>query len=289
MNEESYLMTLDYILTRGTRTSDRTGTDTIRYPGVSMRFDLDQGYPILTTKKVMFYPMLVELLWFLQGRNDLEWLQDRKCNIWNQWHDENHTIGRGYGVQWRKWSKGAVHSIDQIANLIDGLKNNPNSRRHLVSAWNVAELDQMALPPCHFSFQFVVIGKDLHCILNQRSGDMFLGVPFNIASYSLLTELLAKECGLKAKSLTHNIGDAHIYSNHVEQVKTQLEREPKPFPQLVISDEVFPEPWEGSNEHRGLLFWLDRYCKELSLEQIKELFYLEGYDPHPFIKAPVAV
>lgn len=292
MSEQTYLDTLRDIYQRGTPTEDRTGTGTIRYPGVSMKFDLGKGFPLLTTKKVLFYPMLVELLWFLQGRNDHDWLRDRKCNIWNQWsipENGKDTIGRGYGVQWRKWSKGAIHSVDQITEVINNIKTNPNSRRHLVSAWNVAELDQMALPPCHFSFQFIVIGNDLHCILNQRSGDMFLGVPFNIASYALLTELIARECGLRAKSLTHNIGDAHIYENHLEQVKEQLMREPKPLPKLIIDDAVFPEPWEGSKEHRGLMYWLDQKCKELSLDQIKELFKLEGYDPHPFIKAPVAV
>lgn len=287
-NEIQYLEALKKIKTEGVFEPDRTGTGTIRYPGITMKFDLSDGFPILTTKKVLFYPMTVELLWFLQGRNDLKWLQDRNCNIWNSWHDENYTIGRGYGVQWRSWAKGAIHKIDQLKEAIVALKNNPQSRRIIVSAWNVGEIDSMALPPCHFAHQYIAINGTLHMIMHQRSGDFFLGVPFNIASYSLLLHLVAKETGLKPGTLTHTVGDAHIYKNHLDQVEEQLSRTPKIPPELVLSDELFPEAWDNNTE-RGLLWWLDNKAKEISLEEIKTLIRLEGYDPHGFIKAPVAV
>ncbi len=287
-NELQYLQALETIMSEGVYEPDRTGTGTYRYPGITMKFDLRKGFPLLTTKKVLFYPMTVELLWFLQGRNDLKWLQDRNCNIWNSWHDENHTIGRGYGVQWRRWAKGAIHYVDQLAEAIHTLKTNPQSRRIIVSAWNAAEIDKMALPPCHFTHQYIAIDGTLHMIMHQRSGDFFLGVPFNIASYALLLHLVAQEVGLKVGTLTHTVGDAHIYANHVDQVKEQLSRTPKTPPELVLSNELFPESWENGQE-RGFLHWLDNKAKDISLDDIKNLIKVEGYDPHSFIKAPVAV
>lgn len=288
-NEKQYLDSLRLILDKGIFEPDRTGTGTFRYPGITMRFDLQEGFPLLTTKKVLFYPMTVELLWFLMGRNDLKWLQDRKCNIWNSWHDENYTIGRGYGVQWRKWAKGALHQVDQIKEAIQTLKTNPTSRRIMVSAWNVGEIGEMALPPCHFAHQYIAIRDTLHMISYQRSGDFFLGVPFNIASYSLLLHIVAREVGLKPGTLTHNIGDAHIYENHIEQVKTQLERSPYEPCDLILSDKLFPEPWEDTRKEKGFLYWLDNVCPDLSLEDIKELIKVDEYKHHSFIKAPVAV
>lgn len=288
-NELQYLEALKTIKSKGIFESDRTGTGTWRYPGITMRFDLNEGFPILTTKKILFYPMTVELLWFLQGRNDLKWLQERNCNIWNSWHDEDYTIGRGYGVQWRNWSKGPVHHVDQLKEAIDTLKTNPQSRRIIVSAWNVAELNKMALPPCHFAHQYIAIDGTLHMMMHQRSGDFFLGVPFNISSYALLLHIIAKETGLKVGTLTHTIGDAHIYSNHMDQVEEQLSRTPKSPPDLVLSKNIFPEPWEDTNEERGFLWWLKNKCPEISLDEIKQLIKLEGYESHSFIKAPVAV
>ncbi|MDD3412622.1 MAG: thymidylate synthase [Lachnospiraceae bacterium] len=176
LNDRSYLAGLKYVMKYGIKSDDRTGTGTIRYSGLQSRYYPAKGYPLLTTKKVLFYPMLIELLWFLQGRNDLQWLQDRKCNIWNSWHHEDGSIGPGYGVQWRRWPKGAIHCVDQIKEVIESIKSNPNSRRHIVNAWNVSQIDEMALPPCHFNFQFNVINETLDLVLTQRSGDMFLGV-----------------------------------------------------------------------------------------------------------------
>lgn len=287
-NELQYLNALRLIREEGIYDNDRTGTGTYRYPSISMKFDLKKGFPLLTTKKILFYPMTVELLWFLQGRNDLKWLQDRKCNIWNSWHVGDHTIGRGYGVQWRGWAKGAIHKIDQIKNAIHTLKTNPQSRRILVSAWNVAELELMALPPCHYTHQYLAINGTLHMVVDQRSGDFFLGVPFNIASYALLLHLVAKEVGMEVGTLTLNVSDAHIYSNHLEQVDLQLSREPMLPSDLAISDYLFPTPWPDGEE-RGLLYWLDNMASGLSLEEIKDLISIENYNSHSFIKAPVAV
>lgn len=287
-NEYQYLNALKQIRKEGIESNDRTGTGTIRCPGITMRFDLSKGFPLITTKKILFYPMTVELLWFLQGRNDLKWLQDRNCNIWNSWHDANYTIGRGYGVQWRGWAMGAIHKIDQLKEVIHTLKTNPDSRRIIVSAWNVSELDKMALPPCHFTHQYLAINGTLHMIMNQRSGDFFLGVPFNIASYSLLLHLMAKEVGMKVGTLTHMVGDAHIYSNHLEQVNLQLSRTPLEPCKLVLSEDLYPPAWDEKNE-RGLLWWLDNKAKDLTLEEIKTLISVENYTSHPFIKAPVAV
>jgi thymidylate synthase len=292
-NEFQYLNALKLIRDEGSFEPDRTGTGTYRYPGITMKFDLAKGFPLLTTKKILFYPMTVELLWFLQGRNDLKWLQDRNCNIWNQWHHEDGTIGPGYGVQWRRWAKGAIHSVDQLKEVIAQLKANPQSRRLIISAWNVSQLDQMALPPCHFAHQYIAINGTLHIVASQRSGDFFLGIPFNIASYALLLELVAKEVGMKAGTLTLTVGDAHIYSNHLEQVDLQLSREPLMPPDLVISPDLFPKPWNDNvivpTKERGLMYWLDNYAIDKTLEQIKELISVENYNPHPFIKAPVAV
>lgn len=287
-NEYQYLNALKLIRDEGFSDSDRTGTGTIRCPGITMKFDLNKGFPLLTTKKIAFYPMTVELLWFLQGRNDLKWLQDRKCNIWNSWHDENYTIGRGYGVQWRRWAKGAIHNVDQLQQVIHTLKNDSRSRRMLISAWNVSEIDQMALPPCHFAHQYIAINGTLHMMMHQRSGDFFLGVPFNIASYALLLQLMAKEVGMKAGTLTHTVGDAHIYSNHVDQVNLQLSREPMMPCDLNLSEDLFSPAWDNGNE-RGLVYWLDNKARDLTLDGIKSLISVENYTSHDTIKAPVAV
>lgn len=287
-NELEYLDALRLIREQGIEDTDRTGTGTLRFPGITMKFDLNTGFPLLTTKKILFYPMTVELLWFLQGRNDLKWLQDRNCNIWNSWHDENHTIGRGYGVQWRKWAKGSTHSVDQLKEAIHTLKTNPQSRRIIVTAWNVSEIEQMALPPCHFTHQYIAINGTLHMIMHQRSGDFFLGVPFNIACYSLLLHFVAKEVGMKVGTLTHTVGDAHIYLNHLEQVDLQLSRQPMMPCDLKISEDLFPPPWDEKKE-RGLVWWLDNKAKDLTLDDIKSLISVENYSSHPFIKAPVAV
>lgn len=292
-NEQQYLNALELIKDEGSFEPDRTGTGTYRYPGITMKFDLQQGFPLLTTKKILFYPMTVELLWFLQGRKDLRWLQERNCNIWNQWHHEDGTIGPGYGVQWRTWPKGALHKIDQFKNAIKTLKSDPTSRRIIVSAWNVSQLDDMALPPCHFAHQYIAINGTLHIVVTQRSGDFFLGIPFNIASYALLLELVAKEVGMKAGTLTLTVGDAHIYSNHIEQVELQLSREPLMPPDLILSPDLFPAPWDDTVKtpvkERGLMYWLDNYAIDKNLDQIKSLISVENYTPHAFIKAPVAV
>lgn len=287
-NELQYLNALRLIKEQGIESKDRTGTGTLRYPGITMKFDLTKGFPLLTTKKILFYPMTVELLWFLQGRNDLKWLQDRNCNIWNSWHDENHTIGRGYGVQWRGWARGAIHKVDQLKEVITTLKTNPDSRRMLITAWNVGELEMMALPPCHFAHQYIAINGTLHMVMHQRSGDFFLGVPFNIASYALLLNLVAKEVGMKVGTLTHTVGDAHIYSNHLEQTDLQLSRQPLEPCNLVLSEDLFPPAWDENNE-RGLTWWLDNKAKDLTLDDIKSLISIENYSSHGFIKAPVAV
>ena len=288
-NELEYLNALSTIRNKGILEPDRTGTGTFRYPGITMKFDLQDGFPLLTTKKILFYPMTVELLWFLQGRNDLKWLQERNCNIWNSWHDENHSIGRGYGVQWRRWAKGAIHFVDQLKEVITTLRTNPQSRRIIVSAWNVGEIEQMVLPPCHFAHQYIAINGTLHMIMHQRSGDFFLGVPFNIASYALLLHIVAKEVGMKVGTLTHTVGDAHIYSNHIDQVDEQLSREPLTPPELILSDGMFSQSWTNSKDEGGLLWWLLNKAREISLEEIKDMIKLDNYQCHSFIKAPVAV
>jgi thymidylate synthase len=263
--ERQYLALLADILENGVERGDRTGTGTLGVFGRQIRFDLAQGFPLLTTKRLPFKSIAVELLWFLRGDTNVRWLQERGCTIWDEWADENGDLGPVYGKQWRSWAAPDGRSIDQIGDLVEGLKTNPNSRRHIVSAWNPADVDDMALPPCHCLFQFFVADGKLSCQLYQRSADVFLGVPFNIASYALLTMMLAKVVGLEPGEFVHTFGDAHLYLNHVEQAKEQLTREPFPFPTLKIAD-------------KRDLFAFDY-----------EDFQLEGYQAHPHIKAPVAV
>jgi thymidylate synthase len=268
--EQQYLDLLADILAHGVERSDRTGTGTKGVFGRQIRFDLEQGFPLLTTKKLHFKSILVELLWFLRGDTNIRWLKDRGVSIWDEWADGNGDLGPVYGKQWRSWAAPDGRVIDQIANVLNGLKNNPYSRRHIVSAWNPADVDAMALPPCHCLFQFFVAPDDqgvdrLSCQLYQRSADVFLGVPFNIASYALLTQMIARATGLKPGEFVHTFGDAHLYLNHVEQAQTQLQRSPRPLPSLKIADKTD-------------LFAFDEAD-----------FALEGYDPHPHIKAPVAV
>jgi thymidylate synthase len=268
--ERQYLDLLAGVMNDGVRRQDRTGTGTLGVFGRQIRFDLNCGFPLLTTKKLHLKSIVLELLWFLRGDTNVRWLQERGVSIWNEWADADGELGPVYGKQWRSWAAPDGRSIDQIAKLVDGLKTNPYSRRHIVSAWNPADVDQMALPPCHCLFQFFVApdaeGQDrLSCQLYQRSADLFLGVPFNIASYALLTLMMAQVTGLKPGEFVHTFGDAHLYLNHVEQAKTQLEREPRALPNLTVAPKT------------------DLFAFEL------EDFILEGYDPHPHIKAPVAV
>ena len=254
------------ILDEGHYKADRTGTGTYSIFGYQMRFDLQKGFPLLTTKKLHLRSIIYELLWFLRGDTNIEYLHDHNVTIWDEWADENGDLGPVYGKQWRSWEAPDGRVIDQITNLIEQLKRNPDSRRLIVSAWNPADVDQMALPPCHTMFQFYANDGQLSCQLYQRSADVFLGVPFNIASYALLTMMVAQVCGLKVKDFVHTFGDAHIYSNHVEQAKLQLSRDPRPLPQMRINPEV----------------------KSIFDFQYED-FTLENYDPHPHIKAEVAV
>ena len=263
---KQYLDLMRTILDEGHYKADRTGTGTYSIFGYQMRFDLQKGFPLLTTKKLHLRSIIYELLWFLQGDTNIQYLHDHGVSIWDEWADENGDLGPVYGKQWRSWEAPDGRVIDQITSLIEQIKRNPDSRRLLVSAWNPADVDQMALPPCHTMFQFYVNNGELSCQLYQRSADVFLGVPFNIASYALLTMMVAQVCGLKAKDFVHTFGDAHIYSNHVEQAKLQLSREPRPLPQMRINpavDSIFGFQYED--------------------------FTLENYDPHPHIKAEVAV
>lgn len=257
------------IMEQGQDKADRTGTGTRSVFGRQMRFDLRESFPLITTKRVHFKSVVLELLWFLRGDSNVRWLQERGVTIWDEWADENGDLGPVYGVQWRSWPTPDGHSVDQIAQVIESLKNFPDSRRHIVSAWNPAEVDQMALPPCHALFQFYVTHRpdgvdELSCQLYQRSADMFLGVPFNIASYALLTHIIAKEVGMVPGEFIWSGGDCHIYSNHFEQVREQLSREARPYPTLEIRDATL-ETYEYED------------------------FELVGYDPHPTIKAPIAV
>ena len=229
---------LQHILDNGTKKEDRTGTGTISTFGYQMRFDLNEGFPCVTTKKLHLRSIIIELLWFLQGDTNIKYLKENNVRIWDEWADENGNLGPVYGHQWRSWPDGKGGTIDQITKLVDSLKNNPDSRRHLVSAWNVADVDNMALPPCHTMFQFYVADNKLSCQLYQRSADTFLGVPFNIASYALLTMMLAQVCDLELGDFVHTFGDAHIYSNHLEQVELQLSREPRSLPTMKINPEV---------------------------------------------------
>jgi thymidylate synthase len=261
-----YLDLMQHVLDHGTKKSDRTGTGTTSVFGYQMRFDLSQGFPLVTTKKCHLKSIIHELLWFLQGSTNIKYLKDNGVSIWDEWADENGNLGPVYGKQWRSWETVDGRVIDQIKIAVDQLKNNPDSRRIIVSAWNVGELDKMALAPCHAFFQFYVADGKLSCQLYQRSADIFLGVPFNIASYALLTMMMAQVCGLKYGDFVHTFGDAHLYSNHMEQTALQLSREPRALPTMKINPEV--------KDIFGFKF---------------EDFTLEGYDPHPAIKAPVAV
>ena len=261
----NYLSLLDEILKKGRDRPDRTGTGTRSLFARQIRFDLKAGFPLVTTKKIHLKSIIYELLWFLRGDTNIKYLQENNVKIWNEWADEQGNLGRVYGAQWRDWRNSKGESIDQISNLVENIKKNPHSRRHLVLAYNPGELDQMALPPCHAFFQFYAAEGRLSCQLYQRSADAFLGVPFNIASYSLLTLMLAQVCDLKPGEFAHTFGDLHIYHNHFEQVKTQLSRKPYPPPQMKIK-------------------------AEKSLFDYKyENFELLNYQHHPAIKAPVAV
>jgi len=263
---KQYLDLMRTILDEGQYKSDRTGTGTYSIFGYQMRFDLQKGFPLLTTKKLHLRSIIYELLWFLRGDTNIQYLHDHNVTIWDEWADENGDLGPVYGKQWRSWITPDGRTIDQITSLIEQIKRNPDSRRLIVSAWNPADVDQMALPPCHTMFQFYVSNGEVSCQLYQRSADVFLGVPFNIASYALLTMMVAQVCGLKPKDFVHTFGDAHIYSNHVEQARLQLSREPRPLPQMRINPEV----------------------KDIFGFQYED-FTLDNYDPHPHIKAEVAV
>jgi thymidylate synthase len=262
---QQYLDLLDRVLREGTVKTDRTGTGTRSVFGHQMRFDLSQGFPAVTTKKLHVRSVVGELLWFLRGDTNVRWLQERGISIWDEWADENGDLGPVYGSQWRSWPAPDGTRIDQIAKVVDQIRTTPDSRRLLVSAWNVAEVDDMALPPCHTMFQFYVADGRLSCQLYQRSADVFLGVPFNIASYALLTAMVAQQTGLEPGDFVHTFGDAHLYSNHVQQAKLQLTRTPQPLPKLVL--------------HRRES--LDAY----EIEDVE----LVGYDPMPGIKAPIAI
>ena len=262
----AYLDLLNRVLTEGIEKEDRTGTGTLSVFGHQMRFDLSKGFPLLTTKKLHLRSILHELLWFISGDTNIAYLKDNGVSIWDEWADEDGNLGPVYGKQWRSWATPNGETIDQLGDVIHQIRNNPDSRRLIVSAWNVGEVSQMALPPCHLLFQFYVAEGRLSCQLYQRSADIFLGVPFNIASYALLTMMIAQVTDLEPGDFVHTLGDAHLYSNHLEQARTQLEREPRPLPTMTI-DESIKEIGDFRFEH----------------------FQLENYDPHPHIKAPVAV
>lgn len=263
---QQYLDLLDHVLKNGVKKSDRTGTGTFSIFGHQMRFDLAEGFPLLTTKKLHLKSIIVELLWFLRGDTNVRYLKDNGVSIWDEWADENGDLGPVYGHQWRSWPTPDGGKVDQIANVIAAIKKNPDSRRHVVSAWNPGEVDEMALPPCHCLFQFYVADGKLSCQLYQRSADIFLGVPFNIASYALLTMMVAQVTGLKPGTFVHTFGDAHIYTNHVEQAHTQLARAPRALPTMTLNpaiQDIFAfSPGD---------------------------FTLSNYDPHPHIAAKVAV
>ena len=262
----AYLDLLRHVMETGRFKSDRTGTGTYSVFGAQARFDLTQGFPLLTTKKVHTRSIIHELLWLLRGETNVAYLRENGVTIWDEWADSEGNLGRVYGAQWRDWRGADGNSVDQITALLSQIKNNPDSRRLIVSAWNPAEIGGMALPPCHSLFQFYVSEGELSCQLYQRSADIFLGVPFNIASYALLTLMVAQVTGLRAKEFIHTFGDLHLYSNHVEQAKLQLSREPRDLPQMKLNPAV-----------------TDLFAFKY------EDFTLEGYDPHPAIKAPVAV
>ena len=263
---KQYLELLNKVMKEGTPKSDRTGTGTKSIFGYQMRFDLSEGFPLLTTKKVHLKSIIYELLWFIKGDTNIKYLKEHGVSIWDEWADENGNLGPVYGAQWRHWKTPGGGEIDQLSNVMQSLREKPDSRRHIVSAWNVADVDNMALPPCHSLFQFYVADGRLSCQLYQRSADLFLSVPFNIASYALLTMMVAKVCGYTAGDFVHTLGDAHIYLNHFEQVQTQLGRTPRQLPKMIIhgkQKDIFSFEYED--------------------------FELTGYDPYPAIKAPVAV
>jgi thymidylate synthase len=255
-----------HVLEHGATKTDRTGTGTISVFGYQMRFDLEKGFPLLTTKKLHLKSIIHELLWFLKGDTNIKYLLDNGVHIWDEWADEKGNLGPVYGYQWRSWPTADGRHIDQITSVINQIKNNPDSRRMIVSSWNVGEIEKMKLPPCHAFFQFYVADGKLSCQLYQRSADIFLGVPFNIASYAILTLMVAQVCGLKPGEFVHTLGDAHLYSNHIEQAKLQLTRDCRDLPQMKLNSEV--------KDIFGFKF---------------EDFTLEGYNPHPHIKADVAV
>lgn len=263
---QTYLNLMQHVLQHGIDKSDRTGTGTRSVFGYQMRFDLQAGFPLVTTKKLHLRSIIHELLWFLRGDTNIQYLKDNGVSIWDEWADENGELGPVYGYQWRSWPAPNGQSIDQISQIVEQIKSNPDSRRLIVSAWNPALVDEMALPPCHCLFQFYVANGKLSCQLYQRSADIFLGVPFNIASYALLTHMVAQVCGLQVGDFVHTLGDAHLYHNHIEQAKLQLSREPRPLPHLRLNPEVKD---------------LFGFCYDD--------FTIEGYDPHPHIKAEVAV
>lgn len=264
---QPYLQLLSEVLVTGTKKEDRTGTGTLSLFGKQIRFDLQKGFPAVTTKKLYFHGVKGELLWFLRGSTNVKWLQDQNIHIWDEWADEQGNLGPVYGKQWRSWYRPLLQgSVDQIAQVIESIKTNPDSRRHIVSAWNVAEIEHMALPPCHVLFQFYVANGKLSCQLYQRSADLFLGVPFNIASYALLTHMIAQVCELDVGEFIHTFGDAHIYLNHIEQVKEQLSRKPLPLPRL----------------------WLNPDIKNIDDFTMNDIQLLD-YKSHPPIKGEVAV
>ncbi len=263
---EVYLDLMRYVLDHGHEKSDRTGIGTKSTFGWQMRFDLAKGFPLLTTKKIHFKSVAYELLWFLKGETNVRWLQENKVTIWDEWADDRGELGPVYGSQWRSWPSPNGSAIDQIAKVVNSIRTQPNSRRHIVTAWNPAEIDKMALPPCHVLFQFYVAEGRLSCQMYQRSADIFLGVPFNIASYALLTLMMSQVCGLKPGDFVHTLGDAHLYLNHLGQAKEQLSRSPRPLPRMRLNPAI--------KDVFGF-----RY----------EDFTLEAYDPHPAIKAPIAV
>ena len=263
---QAYLSLLEHILSNGVKKSDRTGTGTISVFGYQMRFNLSEGFPLMTTKKLHTRSIFHELLWFLKGDTNIKYLKENNVTIWDEWADKDGNLGPVYGAQWRAWPTPDGKHIDQIKKVLNDIKTNPDSRRHIVSAWNVQEVDKMALPPCHLLFQFYVAEGKLSCQLYQRSCDVFLGVPFNIASYALLAHMFAKECGLQPGDFVHTLGDAHIYLNHIEQCRLQLTRNPKPLPKLILNPEV-------------------NNVLDFKYEDIK----ITDYDPFPAIKGEISV